>query len=133
MLILDQTSKRKTLVFYRNRFYFSFIKVHVIRPANGNLAALESKLGYLLVLAKPMNPFQILTFTMNIFSSQEAKPINSTLNKFLKTKPFQFLDNKDDYVLRKIQFLKVVNIKSCYHSDHILILFTIITYWQKKV
>ena len=70
---------------------------------------------------------------MNIFSSQEAKPINSTLNKFLKTKPFQFLDNKDDYVLRKIQFLKVVNIKSCYHSDHILILFTIITYWQKKV
>ena len=35
---------------------------------------------------------------MKIFRSQEAKPINSTLNKFLKTKPFQFLDNKVDYV-----------------------------------
>ena len=35
---------------------------------------------------------------MNIFSSQEAKPINSTLNKFLKTKPFEFLENKKDYV-----------------------------------
>ena len=57
-----------------------------------------NQVGYLLVLAKPMNTFQIFTFTMQIFPSQEAKPINSTLNKFLKTKPFEFLDNKKDYV-----------------------------------
>ena len=35
--------------------YFSFIKVNVIRPANGNLDALESKLGSILTVTYKTN------------------------------------------------------------------------------
>ena len=80
-------------------YYFSIIKENVIRSENDNLVALESKLGWILSGTHETGERISNTHIYHVHCfSQEPEPINSTLNKFLKTESSKYLDTENDFV-----------------------------------
>ena len=83
----------------QKKLRISTLHAEVFRSENDNLVALESKLGWILSGTHETGEHISNTHIYHVDCfSQKPNPINSTLNKFLKTESSEFSDTENDYV-----------------------------------